>query len=199
MNDISGGALNKSVFPDEERFKPNRTLTGFTEARFPGVLPCAQEPRISTDVQVPARYNGTPFAACYSVGRVDFLALPRNGDFVSGFARLTAEVALARVGLVLGLEVSRLARNNAEWYRLIDLAGLTDTLIGDGDGLYHPAVFNDRLLLGVKGTMSEAEFAHTACAPQWRHSQQGGARRTPARPARRLCLGRGGGRGLFSP
>ena len=76
----------------------------------------------------------------------------------SGFARLTAEVALARVGLVLGLEVSRLARNNAEWYRLIDLAGLTDTLIGDGDGLYHPAVFNDRLLLGLKGTMSEAEL-----------------------------------------
>src|SRR6201987_4818203 len=76
----------------------------------------------------------------------------------SGFARLTAEVALARGGLVLGLEVSRLARNNAEWYRLIDLAGLTDTLIGDGDGLYHPAVFNDRLLLGLKGTMSEAEL-----------------------------------------
>src|SRR5262249_33889504 len=76
----------------------------------------------------------------------------------SGFARLTAEVGLACVGLVLGLEVSRLARNNAEWYRLIDLAGLTDTLIGDGDGLYHPAVFNDRLLLGLKGTMSEAEL-----------------------------------------
>jgi len=76
----------------------------------------------------------------------------------SGFARLTAEVALARVGLVLGLEVSRLARNNAEWYRLIDLAGLTDTLIGDADGLYHPALFNDRLLLGLKGTMSEAEL-----------------------------------------
>jgi DNA invertase Pin-like site-specific DNA recombinase len=53
----------------------------------------------------------------------------------SGFARLTAEVALARVGLVLGLEVSRLARNNAEWYRLIDLAGFTDTLIGDADGI----------------------------------------------------------------
>jgi DNA invertase Pin-like site-specific DNA recombinase/predicted DNA-binding transcriptional regulator AlpA len=76
----------------------------------------------------------------------------------SGFARLIAEVALARVGLVLGLEVSRLARNNAEWYRLIDLAGLTDTLIGDADGLYHPALFNDRLLLGLKGTMSEAEL-----------------------------------------
>ena len=76
----------------------------------------------------------------------------------SGFARLTAEVALAHVGLVLGLEVSRLARNNAEWYRLIDLAGLTDTLIGDADGLYHPAQFNDRLLLRLKGTMSEAEL-----------------------------------------
>src|SRR5215468_1902449 len=76
----------------------------------------------------------------------------------SGFAHLTAEVALARVGLVLGLEVSRLARNNADWHRLIDLAGLTDTLIGDTDGIYHPALFNDRLLLGLKGTMSEAEL-----------------------------------------
>lgn len=78
----------------------------------------------------------------------------------SGFARLTAEVALAHVGLVLGLEVSRLARNNADWHRLIDLGGLTDTLIGDADGIYHPALFNDRLLLGLKGTMSEA--AHFA-------------------------------------
>src|SRR6201984_1343462 len=76
----------------------------------------------------------------------------------SGFARLTAEVALARVGLVLGLEVSRLARNNADWHRLIDLAGLTDTLIGDADALSHPALFNARLLLGLKGTMSEAEL-----------------------------------------
>src|SRR6184192_3952717 len=76
----------------------------------------------------------------------------------SGFQRLTAEVALSRVGLVLGLEVSRLARNNADWHRLIDLAGLTDTLIGDADGIYHPALFNDRLLLGLKGTMSEAEL-----------------------------------------
>ena len=75
-----------------------------------------------------------------------------------GFARLTAEVALGHVGLVLGLEVSRLARNNADWYRLLDLCGMTDTLIGDGDGLYHPAGFNDRLVLGLKGTMSEAEL-----------------------------------------
>src|SRR5262252_5176372 len=76
----------------------------------------------------------------------------------SGFARLTAEVALGHVGIVLGIEVSRLARNNADWYRLLDLCSLTDTLIGDADGVYHPAMFNDRLLLGLKGTMSEAEL-----------------------------------------
>src|SRR6059058_5444908 len=79
-------------------------------------------------------------------------------DKRSGFARLTSEVALAHVGIVLGLEVSRLARNNADWYRLLELCGLTDTLIGDSDGVYHPALFNDRLLLGLKGTMSEAEL-----------------------------------------
>lgn len=56
----------------------------------------------------------------------------------SGFAHLTAEVALGRVGLVLALEVSRVARNNSEWYRLLDLCGLTDTVIADADGLYHP-------------------------------------------------------------
>jgi len=76
----------------------------------------------------------------------------------SGFARMTAEVALGHVGIVLGLEVSRLARNNADWYRLLDLCGMTDTLIGDSDGIYHPAAFNDRLILGLKGTMSEAEL-----------------------------------------
>lgn len=75
-----------------------------------------------------------------------------------GFARMTAEVALGHVGLILGLEVSRLARNNADWYRLLDLCAMTDTLIGDADGLYHPSHFNDRLVLGLKGTMSEAEL-----------------------------------------
>jgi DNA invertase Pin-like site-specific DNA recombinase len=79
-------------------------------------------------------------------------------DKRSGFARLTSEVALAHVGIVLGLEVSRLARNNADWYRLLELCGITNTLIGDNDGVYHPALFNDRLLLGLKGTMSEAEL-----------------------------------------
>jgi DNA invertase Pin-like site-specific DNA recombinase len=76
----------------------------------------------------------------------------------SGFARLTAEVALGHAGLVLGLEVSRVARNNSDWYRLLDLCGVTDTVIGDHDGLYHPGSFNDRLLLGLKGTISEAEL-----------------------------------------
>jgi DNA invertase Pin-like site-specific DNA recombinase len=81
-----------------------------------------------------------------------------TADKRSGFARLTSEVALAHVGIVLGLEVSRLARNNADWYRLLELCGVTDTLIGDHDGVYHPALFNDRLILGLKGTMSEAEL-----------------------------------------
>ena len=76
----------------------------------------------------------------------------------SGFGYMTAQVALGRVGIVLGLEVSRLARNNADWYRLLDLCGATDTLIGDADGIYHPGLFNDRLVLGLKGTMSEAEL-----------------------------------------
>jgi DNA invertase Pin-like site-specific DNA recombinase len=76
----------------------------------------------------------------------------------AGFARMASEIALGRVGIILGLEVSRLARNNADWYRLLDLCVITDTLIGDSDGVYHPALFNDRLVLGLKGTMSEAEL-----------------------------------------
>jgi len=76
----------------------------------------------------------------------------------NGFATMTTEVALGHVGLILSLEVSRVARNNADWYRLLDLCGVTDTLIGDEDGLYHPGLFNDRLLLGLKGTMAEAEL-----------------------------------------
>src|SRR5206468_3079175 len=58
----------------------------------------------------------------------------------AGFSRLASEVALGRVGIILGLEVSRLARNNADWYRLLDLCVITDTLIGDSDGLYHLAL-----------------------------------------------------------
>jgi DNA invertase Pin-like site-specific DNA recombinase len=75
-----------------------------------------------------------------------------------GFQGLVADVGLGRVGIVLGIEVSRLARNNAAWYQLLDLCALTDTLIADSDGIYHPALHNDRLVLGLKGTMSEAEL-----------------------------------------
>ncbi|HYZ42503.1 MAG TPA: recombinase family protein [Stellaceae bacterium] len=81
-----------------------------------------------------------------------------RADHRDGFQRLITEVAMGRAGIVLGLEVSRLARNNAEWHRLIELAALSHTLILDEDGIYDPAHFNDRLLLGLKGTMSEAEL-----------------------------------------
>jgi DNA invertase Pin-like site-specific DNA recombinase len=75
-----------------------------------------------------------------------------------GFQELVSEVALGKAGIVMGIEVSRLARNSADWHRLIELCALTATLILDEDGIYDPANFNDRLLLGLKGTMSEAEL-----------------------------------------
>ena len=75
-----------------------------------------------------------------------------------GFAQMIQEVGLGQVGIILCLEASRIARNNAEWYRLLELCGVTDTLLGDLDGLYHPGLFHDRLLLGLKGPMAEAEL-----------------------------------------
>ena len=75
-----------------------------------------------------------------------------------GFQRLVADVGMGKAGIVLGLEVSRLARNNADWHRLLEICALTGTLILDEDGLYDPCTFNDRLLLGLKGQMSEAEL-----------------------------------------
>lgn len=75
-----------------------------------------------------------------------------------GFQRLVTEVSLGRAGIVLGLEVSRLARNSMDWHRLLEISALTGTLILDEDGVYDPVHFNDRLLLGLKGTMSEAEL-----------------------------------------
>ena len=75
-----------------------------------------------------------------------------------GFQKLVAEVGMGKAGIVLGLEVSRLARNSTDWHRLLEICALADTLILDEDGLYDPAHFNDRLLLGLKGTMSEAEL-----------------------------------------
>jgi DNA invertase Pin-like site-specific DNA recombinase len=81
-----------------------------------------------------------------------------TAKYRDGFQHLVSEVALGRAGIILGLEVSRLARNNADWHRLLELAALANTLILDDDGIYDPAHFNDRLLLGLKGAMSEAEI-----------------------------------------
>jgi DNA invertase Pin-like site-specific DNA recombinase len=120
-------------------------------------------------------------------------------DKRSGFARLIAAVAMRLAGIVLGIEVSRLARNNADWYHLLDLCGMTDTLIGDADGIYHPAWFNDRLLLGLKGTMSEAEL-HVL-----RARLEGGIRNKAARGELRRALptgfvwGEGDGEVLLHP
>src|SRR5437763_15319706 len=75
-----------------------------------------------------------------------------------GFQRLVAEVGLGRVGVVLGVEMSRLARSCRDWHQLLEICALFDTLIADSDGVYDPAAYNDRLLPGLKGTMSEAEL-----------------------------------------
>jgi DNA invertase Pin-like site-specific DNA recombinase len=87
--------------------------------------------------------------------------LGRSGASIEGrpgFQRLVAEVGLGRVGIVLGVEMSRLARSNRDWHQLLEICALFDTLIGDSDGVYDASNFNDRLLLGLKGTMSEAEL-----------------------------------------
>ena len=82
----------------------------------------------------------------------------RESESRNGFKELVAEVSLGHVGIIFGYEVSRLARNNGDWYHLLDLAAVFGTLIADNDGVYDPRLYNDRLLLGLKGTMSEAEL-----------------------------------------
>ncbi len=76
----------------------------------------------------------------------------------AGFEKVLSDVALGLVGIVLALDVSRMSRDNRTWYHLLDICAITHTLIGDGEGLYDPRAYNDRLLLGLKGTMSEAEL-----------------------------------------
>jgi len=97
-------------------------------------------------------------AACVSVVDEDLGRSGASSEGRLGFRELVAEVGLGRVGLILALETSRLARSSADWHHLLDLCALTGTLIADQDGIYSPADFNDRLLLGLKGTMSEAEL-----------------------------------------
>ena len=86
--------------------------------------------------------------------------VPHGGDRLASMITAALNEPLPIVGwqIVMGLEVSRLARNNADWHRLLEICALADTLILDEDGVFDPANFNDRLLLGLKGTMSEAEL-----------------------------------------
>ena len=107
----------------------------------------------------------------------------------SGFAELTTLVGLGQVGIVLALEVSRLARNNSDWYRLLDLAGMTNTLLADADGVYHPGLFNDRMLLGLEGNNVRSRAPRAAGPAGRRDTQQGQTRGTAARPAGRVGLG----------
>src|SRR5438105_12330518 len=115
----------------------------------------------STDRQYALRQRAVALGwACDQVVVIDE-DLGRSGatsEGREGFQRLVADVGMGKAGIVLGLEVSRLARNNADWHRLLEICALTQTLILDEDGLYDPCTFNDRLLLGLKGTMSEAEL-----------------------------------------
>jgi DNA invertase Pin-like site-specific DNA recombinase len=158
--------------------------------------------RESTDRQYKLAQRAVQLGWAQSHVRIIDEDLARSGSGTSdrgGFATMTTEVALGHVGLILSIEVSRVARNNADWYRLLDLCGVTDTLIGDEDGLYHPGLFNDRLLLGLKGTMAEAEL-HVI-----RARLEGGIRNKAARGQLRRGLpvgfiwGEGDGDVLFHP
>ncbi len=99
----------------------------------------------------------------------------------TGFQRLVTEVGLGKVGIVLMLEASRLARNNSDWYRLIEICGLTSTLIGDEGAVYSPREPNDRLLLGVKGLFRKQNCL--LCA-------RGCTKGAGTRPARETCSSR---------
>ena len=105
-----------------------------------------------------------------------------------GFQRLVADVGMGKAGIVIGTEVSRLARNNADWHRLLEICALAETLILDEDGLYDPCAFNDRLLLGLKGQMSEAELHLLKARLRGGQLTKARSRRTVAAPARRLRL-----------
>jgi DNA invertase Pin-like site-specific DNA recombinase len=107
--------------------------------------------------------RGKAVALGWAAGQVTVIDIDQGQSGASaadreGFQQLVAEVSLGRAGIVLGLECSRLARNSADWHQLLELCGMTGTLICDEDGLYDPRNFNDRLLLGMKGQMSEAEL-----------------------------------------
>src|SRR5713226_7000348 len=107
--------------------------------------------------------RGRALTLGWPAGRIHVIDIDQGHSGASaagrqGFQHLVAEVPLGRAGIVLGLECSLLARNNADWHQLLELCAMTGTLICDEDGLYDPGNFNDRLLLGMKGQLSEAEL-----------------------------------------
>jgi len=106
-----------------------------------------------------------------------------------GFGRLVSEVSLDHVGIILGVEMSRLARSGADWHRLLELCALFGTLLGDSDGVYDPVDYNDRLLLGLKGTMSEAELHLPEAAHARRQAGQGPPGGAGRAAADRVCAG----------
>ena len=107
--------------------------------------------------------RGRAIALGWAAGQITVIDIDQGQSGASaadreGFQQLVAEVSLGRAGIVLGLECSRLARNSADWHQLLELCGMTGTLICDEDGLYDPRNFNDRLVLGMKGQIPEAEL-----------------------------------------
>jgi DNA invertase Pin-like site-specific DNA recombinase len=103
----------------------------------------------------------------WPVGQVVVIDDDRSGKSMEGrlgFQRLVAEVGLDHVGIILGIEMSRLARSCRDWHQLLEICALFGTLLGDTEGIYDPQSFHDRLLLGLKGTMSEAELHVLKCA-----------------------------------
>ena len=146
------------------------------------------KPRVAATRQ--SRCGERAIALGWGAGSVSVVDedLGRSGasmDGRLGFKELVAEVGLGHVGLILALETSRLARCSADWHRLLDLCALTSTLIADADGIYSPADFNDRLLLGLKGTMSEAELDLIRARMQGGSTQQSQPRRAQAHVAGR--------------
>ena len=116
----------------------------------------------------------------------------------TGFQRIVADVGLGRVGMVMGLDVSRLARNSSDWHRLLEICALSETLILDEDGLYDPAHFNDRLLLGLKGTVSKCCAQHFDINVEHTEMESWSAPALRTRPARPESLSISIGRGRRS-
>ena len=121
------------------------------------VLECTESQRRQRDLSVRASTLGWPKERIVTIDEDLGESGSRSGDR-PGFERLVAETALGRVGLILALEPSRLSRGNSDWYHLLDVCAVTRTLLADEQTVYDPRTMNDRLLLGIKGTMSEAEL-----------------------------------------